>query len=62
MTREINSQFNYHGVLVKVVKHKGCRGCIFFVDNGCQMHDYKDTGLCSAKAREDKQSVIFKFC
>lgn len=58
-TRPIGEIFEWRGVKLQVVENKSCKGC-FFDGNECWNIDNVDAGLCYAKYRDDRKSVIFK--
>ena len=64
MEREIDEQFNYNGITLKVVKAQEnyCTGCYFYTkENECDNENRRNiTGSCIAFVRKDLKNVIFK--
>lgn len=63
MERKIGEVFEYHGILLKVVKQdfykNSCEGCYFDGAMFCPRNDDR-VGDCLYFYREDEESVIFK--
>ena len=64
MERKIGEQFEYNGVMLKVIIARGhyCRGCYFYDETvGCHCIGLIETlGYCSRARREDETYIIFK--
>ena len=63
MERKIGEVFEYHGILLKVVKQEfyrnSCEGCYFYGFMFCARND-EMIGDCLYQNRKDKTNVIFK--
>ena len=62
MEREIGSNFEFCGKLLRVEEKKrtGCRGC-FMLKHPCYTRTLIDiVGYCTANMRSDNKKVIFK--
>ena len=62
MERQLGEKFEYHGVMLKVVKDKGsgCEGC-YFCENSSPCASFRAViGPCGLYTRSDGQGVIFK--
>ena len=63
MEHKIGSNFEYHGVKLKVVMASGdyCTGCYFYKnESSCSYSVRDEIGPCGSFTRSDLKSVIFK--
>lgn len=63
MERQLGEKFDYHGVMLKVIKDKGrgCEGCYFCAnENSCSDRVRDAIGPCGEYTRSDGLAVIFK--